>query len=136
VSRNEVLRHPQWIDKYKVVIGKAISGHAGVLDNNGQAKIIATIKILPPKEICTQTYLVVGPYDTKEEAERVEAYLKTKFVRFLMMPQMLSISISRSTFQFVPDIGKDKMWNDDLLAQRYGLSSEEVAFIDSIIKEM
>ncbi len=136
VSRNEVLRHPQWIDKYKVVIGKAISGHAGVLDNNGQAKIIATIKILPPKEICTQTYLVVGPYETKEEAERVEAYLKTKFVRFLMMPQMLSISISRSTFQFVPDIGRDRMWNDDLLAEKYGLNDDEVAFIDSIIKEM
>jgi site-specific DNA-methyltransferase (adenine-specific) len=53
-----------------------------------------------------------------------------------MMPQMLSISISRSTFQFVPDIGRDRMWNDDLLAEKYGLNGDEVAFIDSIIKEM
>lgn len=136
VSRSEVLRHPQWIPKYKVIIGKAISGHAGVLDNNGQAKIIASIKILNPNEICTQTYLVVGPYDTKEEAEKVEQYLKTKFVRFLMLPQMLSISISRQTFQFVPDIGTENFWTDRLLSEKYNLSKDEINFIDSLIKEM
>ena len=136
VDRYEVSRNPEWIDKHKVLIGKALSGHAGELDVNGQAKIIAATKIIGPKEVCTQTYLVVGPSDSEEEAKSIHSYICSKFVRFLMMPTMVSISISGSSFRFVPIQKFDKKWTDEELYEKYGLSQEEIDFIESMIKPM
>lgn len=136
VKFGEVTRNQDWIDKYKVVIGKAVSGHAGEMDVNGQAKILATIKLLKPKEICTQTYLVVGPFDSNSEAESMMSYLKTRFVRFLMLPQILSISISKQSFQFVPLQSFNEIWTDEKLYKKYSLTEDEIAFIESMIKPM
>ena len=136
VERYEVSRNSEWIDKYKVLIGKALSGHAGELDVNGQAKIIAATKIIGPKEVCTQTYLVVGPTDSEEEAKSLHSYICSKFVRFLMMPTMVSISISGSSFRFVPIQKFDKKWTDEELYAKYGLTQEEIDFIESMIKPM
>ena len=135
-SRGEVTRNIEWIDKWKVLIGKALSGHAGEMDANGQAKIIAATKIIGPNEVCTQTYLVVGPSNTKQEAESIHSYLCTKFVRFLMMPTMVSISISGGSFRFVPKQNFNKIWTDEELYKFYELSEEEISFIESIIKPM
>ena len=133
---DEVTRNKEWIDKYKVVIGKAVSGHAGEMDVNGQAKILATIKLLKPKEICTQTYLVVGPFDSNSEAESMISYLKTRFVRFLMLPQILSISISKQSFQFVPIQSFNEIWTDEKLYKKYRINENEIAFIESMIRPM
>lgn len=136
VKKEEVTRNINWIDKYKVIIGKAVSGHAGEMDVNGQAKIIATVKILQPNEICTQTYLVVGPFEEKDHAENMLRYLKTKFVRFLMLPQILSISISKQSFQFVPNQNFSESWTDEKLYKKYNLDEDEVNFVESMIKGM
>ena len=136
VKREDVTRNSEWIDKYKVIIGKAVSGHAGEMDINGQAKIIASIRTLEPKEICTQTYLVVGPSDSFEEAKNIEEYIKTKFVRFLMLPQILSISISKQSFQFVPLQDFSEPWTDEKLYKKYNLTQEEIDFIESMIRPM
>ncbi|WP_203264657.1 Eco57I restriction-modification methylase domain-containing protein [Streptococcus uberis] len=136
VSRSEVTRNIDWVDKYKVLMGKALSGHAGELDANGQAKIIAATKIIGPNEVCTQTYLVVGPSDTEEEAKSIHSYICTKFVRFLMMPTMVSISISGNSFRFVPIQKFNKIWTDKELYEMYELNEDEIAFIESTIKAM
>lgn len=136
VSRSDVTRNSDWIDKYKVLIGKAISGHAGEFDSNGQAKVLAATKIINPGEVCTQTYLVVGPTDDKVSAESIHSYICTKFVRFLMLPTMLSISISKSSFRFVPIQDFSKLWTDKELYSMYGLSEDEIEFIESKIKSM
>ncbi len=136
VKLNEVSRNQNWVEKYKVIIGKAVSGHAGEMDINGQAKILATIKLLKPKEICTQTYLVVGPFETQNEAENMITYLKTRFVRFLMLPQILSISISKQSFQFVPTQNFLEPWTDEKLYEKYGLTNDEIAFIENMIRPM
>ncbi len=106
------------------------------MDINGQAKIIARIKLLKPNEICTQSYLVVGPFISKNEAENMTTYLRTKFVRFLMLPQILSISISKQSFQFVPMQDFSEPWTDEKLYKKYGLTDEEIAFIESMIRPM
>ncbi|MDR2585342.1 MAG: Eco57I restriction-modification methylase domain-containing protein [Prevotellaceae bacterium] len=136
VNKDEIKRNVDWVGKYKVIIGKAISGHAGEMDSNGQAKIIATIKLLNPNEICTQSYLVVGPSESKTEAENLLKYLKSKFVRFMMFPQMLSISISKQSFKFVPLQDFTESWTDAKLYKKYGITKEEIAFIESMIRPM
>lgn len=136
VKHEEVTRNLHWINKFKIIIGKAISGHAGEMDANGQAKILASVILLKPNEICTQTYLVAGVFETKEEAENYMIYLKTKFVRFLMLPQILSISISKQSFQFVPIQDFSVPWTDEKLYKKYDLNQEEIDFIESMIRPM
>ena len=73
---------------------------------------------------------------TQNEAENMITYLKTRFVRFLMLPQILSISISKQSFQFVPTQNFLEPWTDEKLYEKYGLTNDEIAFIESMIRPM
>lgn len=136
VSRKDVSRNAEWIDKYKVIISKATCEHAGIPDKNGQFRVISTNKILPPNVVCTQSYLVASVFDTMEEAENFLAYLRTNFFRFLLLQAITSQDISRDKFVFVPKLDFKKRWTDELLFARYNLTADESSFIDSTIRPM
>lgn len=63
-------------------------------------------------------------------------YLKTKFVRFMVAQIAVSQHITKNSFSFVPVQEFNKQWNDEELYAKYGLSEEEIAFIDTMIKPM
>jgi site-specific DNA-methyltransferase (adenine-specific) len=63
-------------------------------------------------------------------------YLKTKFSRFLMLQAMTSIMISKDSFRFVPLQDFSRPWTDADLYAKYGLTDDEIAFIESMIKPM
>ena len=90
--------------------------------------------ILQPTDVCTHSYLVVGPVRDEVESENLLDYLKTKFVRFLVLQAVSSIHISRQTFCFVPVQDFSRAWSDAELFEKYGLSADEIAFIEEIIK--
>ena len=136
VSRTEVSRSPEWIDKYKVIISKATCEHAGVPDKTGKYRVISTNKIIEPNQVCTQSYLVAGAFDTKVEAENYLAYIRTAFVRFLLLQALTSQDISRDKFLFVPAQDFSREWTDEDLYAKYNLDSEEVDFINSMIRDM
>lgn len=102
--------------------------------------------MLEPNEICTETYLVVDAFDTKEEAEHLRSYLKTRFVRFLIAQLASTQHLSKEKFSFVPlqDFSKNMPidWTksvgeiDEQLFAYYGLTEAEQTFIKSTIKEM
>lgn len=77
-----------------------------------------------------------GPSDTEIEAKSLQSYIFTKFVRFLMMPTMVSISISGASFRFVPKQKFDHIFTDEELYAKYNLTQEEIDFIESMIKPM
>ena len=64
------------------------------------------------------------------------AYLKTKFVRFLVSQLTSTQHISKMSFSFVPIQDFSKPWTDEELYEKYGLTDEEIAFIESMIKPM
>jgi site-specific DNA-methyltransferase (adenine-specific) len=64
------------------------------------------------------------------------SYLKTKFARFLMLQAMTSIMISKDSFRFVPLQDFTRSWTDADLYAKYGLTDEEIQFIESMIKPM
>ena len=94
------------------------------------------MEILEPKVICSETYLVAGYFDTKKEAENYVSYLKTKFVRFLLLQIAITQQVSKATFSFVPLQDFSKPWNDKELYKKYNISDEEIKFIESMIKEL
>ena len=79
---------------------------------------------------------MAGVFDTKEEAEHLFGYLKTKFARFLIAQQASTQHIKRDSFTWVPIQDFTKPWNDMELYIKYELNPEEVAYIESTIKEM
>lgn len=124
------------LNKYKIMISKVTSEHAGEPDKNGQLKIISRIRILGPKEVCTDSYLIAGNYDCFADAESIYNYLITKFVRFLLLQAVSSINLSKNKFVFIPTQNFSKNWTDKELYKKYKLTKEEIAFIESMIKPM
>ena len=124
------------IDKWKVMISRLSAEHAGQPDKNGQFRIISTMEILPPKTICSETYLIAGCFDTENEAKNYYKYLQSKFARFLVAQIAMTQQITKTTFSFVPAQDWRKPWTDAELYAKYGLTDEEVAFIESMIKPM
>lgn len=136
VSRDDVTRHKEWIDNYKVIFSKATCEHAGTPDKTGRYRVFSTMRILKPNEICTQSYLVGGVFERLEEVENFMGYLKTNFVRILMLPTLTSQDISADKFQFVPLQDFSRPWTDADLYAKYHLTDDEIAFIESMIRPM
>lgn len=136
VPRADIKRGADLVDKYKVIIGKALSGHIGETDANGQAKVLARVEILKPKQVCTDSYLCVGGFDTLEEAQNLKSYLSTKFVRFLLLLALSSMNITREKFCFVPMQDFKKPYSDESLYEKYGLTDKERNLIESMIRKM
>ncbi len=121
---------------YKVMISKVTGEHAGEADKNGQFKVISSIRVLEPYEICTDSYLTIGKFTERKLAENLIHYLSTKFVRFLLLQAVSSINLSKDKFYFVPMQDFSKPWTDKELYAKYSLSDEEINFIESMIRPM
>lgn len=124
------------IPLWKTIISYVSYDHAGQLDKDGQRKVMSVIEILPPNTVCTETYLIAGAFAEKEQAENLRQYLATKFVRFLVAQIAVSQHITRGCFAFVPSQDFTRKWTDEELYAKYGITDEEVAFIDSMIKPL
>jgi hypothetical protein len=135
VAREEVEKHQEWIDKYKVIFTKAAPGGGGS-DKNGMYLLLSSLQILQPQEVCTQTFLVGNTFDRKEEAINCMNYLKCKFVRFLILQSMTSQDLSPERFRFVPVQDFSHPWTDAELYKKYNLTDEEIQFVESMIKPM
>ena len=124
------------IGKWKVVTSYATAEHAGETDKNGQKRIISTLEILEPNVVCSETYLLVAVFDSKIEAENMLSYIKTRFVRALIAMITTTQHLARANFRFVPLQDFSKPWTDAELYAKYGLTEDEIAFIESMIKPM
>lgn len=136
VSKGLLDKNIDLIDKYKVIFSKATAEHGGQSNVAGQRKILSTIRILEPNTICTQSYLLAGTFEKIIQAQNLESYLKSKFLRFLLFQALTSQDISKDKFQFVPMQDFTEEWTDEKLYKKYGLTEEEIAYIESIIRPM
>lgn len=124
------------IDKWKVISSYVGYDHAGNPGKDGKRRVFARIDILPPKTICNETYLVINSFNTEEEAKNMVGYMKTLFFRFLVSQLMFSHHITKNAYQFVPVQDFTQPWTDEKLNKKYGLTEEEIAFIESMIRPM
>lgn len=125
----------QILDKYKVVITYAMSG-GNKPSSDGNYQVVSSLQVLNPYEVCTETYLILGVFNSFEKANNLITYVKTKFFRFLLLQALTSIHITKDSFQFVPMQDFSKPWTDEELYKKYNLSQEEIDFIESMIKPM
>jgi site-specific DNA-methyltransferase (adenine-specific) len=124
------------IPLWKVITSKTSYDHAGQPDKEGKRRVFSTLEILMPNEICTETYIVVGSFNSENECVNLLSYLKTKFTRFLVSQLSFSQDITKDRFAFVPIVDCTESWTDEKLNAKYGLTEDEISFIDSMIRPM
>ena len=122
------------IDKWKVYVGAAAPG-TGNKDTYPH-KILSTPFIGEPGTISSETYLCIGPFDSKSRAESVLSYLSCRLTRLLILLHKPSQHTTRKVYTFVPTQKWTRQWTDEGLYTKYGLSASEIAFIEKIVRPM
>jgi hypothetical protein len=136
IDRGDIPRNVEWVDQWKVFLSGTASEHGGQTDKSGTRRVFSRILMGSPGTACTETYLVVGRYDSEAEATNLGAYLRTKFVRFLVSLRTNTQHLYSERFAFVPRLAMDHVWTDKDLYAKYDLTETQVAFIESTIKPM
>lgn len=144
--KEEVLSGIEWIDKWKLMTSIRTLEHAGQADKDGRKRILSRTEILPPYNICTESYMIIYVCDSEYEIHNAYKYIRTKFVRFMMSLVTSTQAINKMSFSLVPlqdfTSNSDIDWSqsvadiDQQLYKKYGLTSEEQQFIESMIKPM
>ena len=100
-----------------------------------ETKFLSKPIIAEPGTACTESYVVAGVFDTEVEATNYASYLRTRFVRFLVSLRKSTQDAPKNVYAFIPDLPLNKSWTDAMLYKRYGLTTDEIAFIESQIAE-
>jgi Eco57I restriction-modification methylase len=131
IERRDIPQNAEWIDDWKVLMSRVQGTSAAV-----ERQFLGRPIVSGPGEACTESYVVAGRFSTELAAQRYAAYLRTRFVRFLVSLRKSTQDAARDVYAFIPDVALDREWTDGDLYKRYGLTDEEIAFIESQVKEM
>lgn len=140
-TRDSVLKNQEWINGHKVLISSAYN--AG---DDFPHQIINKPFYAGPNSCATATYLILGPFTSKDICSNVISYVKTKFFRFMVLLRKSSQHAARIVYEFVPmqdftsksdiDWSKSVPQIDEQLYKKYNLTQEEIDFIESMIRSM
>jgi site-specific DNA-methyltransferase (adenine-specific) len=130
MERSKITANQDWINKWKVLLVKA-HGTSGRDD----VTILGEPVVAGPGTACTETYLVIGLCANEREAKNLAAYMRTRFVRFLVSLRKITQNITRDSYKFVPKLKMDREWTDQELYERYKISKDQVKFIESLIAD-
>ncbi len=147
VSRSEVTKNSELIDKYKVLVGRFVPSNGELNLKPGEKfRVITNPQLLLPEEIHSETYINVAVFSTRDEADNYIKYLNTKFARFLLKQSITSVNVTKECFSFVPmldftqksEINWDKSISeiDNQLNKKFGLETKEIEYIESMIKPL
>lgn len=133
------LKCPDNFSSWRVFIAKA--NGSGAYGETMSLPIIGE-----PNSGHTATFLSVGKFNTRKEAETVLKYIQTKFFRALLGLLKVTQNTTKEVFQFVPiqdftdnsdiDWSKSVAEIDQQLYKKYNLTADEITFIESMIKPM
>lgn len=134
IKRDEIIKGMDTIDMYKVFVPYAYG--CGAIGE----------QIPSPIQVCTETFLRYGSFNTKQEAENALKYLKTKFFRALAGILKITQHSTNKTYEYVPiqdftdnsdiDWSKDIVDIDKQLYLKYNLNEKEIEFIETRIAVM
>lgn len=136
VARADITEGTHLVDRWKVFTSKSSAEHAGQVDKNGMRKVLSLSGVLPPGSVVTETYVLIGVYDTESEARNCFSYAATRFFRFLVAARASAQDLPRAAYSFVPIQDFSRPWSDADLYAKYGLDGREIELIESTIRPM
>ncbi len=131
IAKSEVERNKDWIDKYKIFMSKAYN--AG---DNYPHQILNKPILAGHNTCCTETYIVIGPFETELEARNVVSYIETRFFRFMVFLKKITQDATSKVYSLVPIQDFSEPWTDEKLYAKYGIIEDEIAFIESMVRPM
>ena len=131
IDRTQITRGFDLVDCYKIFVSEAYR-----IAERFPNRIVGPPMVAGPGEVCTQTFLVIGGFDSLEEANSVASYYATRFFRFLLWLRKIGQHASRAVYTWVPQQTWDQTWTDEKLYEKYGLSADEVSYLESMIRPM
>lgn len=131
VDKKYIRKGQDLINKWKVYISKAYG--AG---EEYPHQILNKPFLGEKGSVCTETYTLIGPFKTKDEANNVISYIKTRFFRFIVFTLKNTQSASQKVYSLVPMQDFSEPWTDEKLYKKYNLTKEEIEFIESMIRPM
>ena len=135
ISINKITSGHDYIRKWKVLTSKASHDHAGQPDKDGKRRVLSKLEILEPNAICTGSYILLGAFETEEEAINLKNYAETRVFRFLVSLLSFSQDITRERFRYVPMVDASESWDDEKICELFKIDDEEFKFICSLIRE-
>jgi site-specific DNA-methyltransferase (adenine-specific) len=129
VDKKLINQNQDWIDKIKIFAPKAW-GVGNMMTDWIKPFIVGT------NTCCTETYLVIGPFENKNIAENVYSYMQTKFFHLMLSFRKITQDTTKKVYSFVPMQDFSEPWTDEKLYAKYGITAEEQAFIESMIRPM
>lgn len=118
-------------------------------ESNGSGSFgeaLSTPEIGEPSDSSTPTFISIGNFNTEEEANNASNYIKTKLVRCLLSILKITQHNPKSNWSYIPiqdftnrsdiDWSKSISEIDQQLYKKYGLSQEEIAFIEENVQPM
>lgn len=87
-----------------------------------------------PGEVCTETYLSIGPFKTEQIAKNVISYMNTKFFRFMVLLKKSTQNGTKSVYELVPYLDFNKEWTDIELYDMFNITQAEIKFIEGLVR--
>ena len=131
VEKSKIQRNIEAVDMYKVFMSKAYGAGESFPHQIVNIPIVGT-----PNSCCTETYLLIGPFPTRKVADNVAQFISTKFFRFLVLLIKNTQDCMKKVYSFVPMQDFSKVWTDEDLYKKYGLSKNEINLIEKMIRPM
>lgn len=131
IDRSSIIRNDEWVDKWKVLMTRVQGTSAAI-----ETKFLSNPIVSGPGEACSETYLVVGPFENEQEAQYCATLLRTRFARFLVSLRKGTQDAAKDVYTFIPALSLDHDWTDEDLYELYGLSDEEIDFIEGTVAPM
>ena len=131
IHRDEILKNHEWIDAHKIYVSMAYG-----MGSAAPYQVINKPFVGDKKTACTETYLLIGAFEEMRKAENAESYMRSRFFRFLVLLIKNTQHATKKVYQFVPMQDFNEPWTDEKLYAKYGLTADEIAFIESMIRPM
>jgi len=131
IEMSKIERNITWVNSYKIYIANSY-GERGSFPY----LVLGKPFVGEPCTCCSETYLVIGPFKSKKETLNAVSYIKTKFFRFLVLLIKNTQHATKKVYSFVPMQDFSESWTDEKLYKKYGLTKDEIAFIESMIRPM
>lgn len=129
VTKDYPLPKRDFINDYKIFIAR--NQGSGIFGEAFSESILAG-----PNEVCTETFIVIGPFKNEEEMKNCYAYTKTKFFRTMVGVRKIDQGAPQGVYKYVPIQDFTKRWTDIELYKKYNLSEKEIRFIEENVQEM
>lgn len=144
IERSGLVKVSPMLDKWKLFVVKAwgnMDESKGYIGGSYSEIVIAK-----PMDCCSEMYIEFGPYSNEQEAQNAKKYFYTKFFRAVFYKNKTSQNTAKETYSDVPiqdfTVNSDINWSksileiDQQLYKKYGLTQDEIDFIESYVKPM